>query len=113
MSDVFDKLKILTAADTEPSLTETEIGLLVEMFGTPDSEGRGPKNPEWQPTCDLNAAAAEGWRIKAGKISHEHDVTVDSQDFAASQKFSQCMEMAERYAKKVKGSFSAIEPQRR
>jgi hypothetical protein len=107
MSNIYEHLRILTQADLEPGVTEQELNFLLERFAVIDSEGRSPQNPEWQPTCDLNAAAAEGWRIKAGKFAHQHDVTVDAQDFNASQKHAQCMAMAERFAKKVKASFSS------
>ena len=106
MANIYENLRILTQADVEPGLTEQELNFLIEKFAVEDAEGRSPQNPEWQPTCDLNAAAAEGWRLKAGKLAHQHDVTIDSQNFSASQKHTACMAIAEMYRKKTKASFS-------
>lgn len=54
----------------------------------------------WIPTWDLNFAAAEGWRWKAGKLTAESDFSADSGQFLRSQQYKQCIGMADKYAKK-------------
>jgi hypothetical protein len=76
--------------------------------GATVSEGSG--KPTWQevgavawlPTYDLNQAAAEGWRWKAGKVADLFNFVVDPrQQIDRAQIFEHCLSMAERYAKKV------------
>lgn len=111
MKNIYEKLRTLTQADMEPGLTESEIEQLVQMYSVPDAAGRTPDNPEWEPAIEINLAVANGWRIKAAKLAHQHDATVDSQGFSASQKFTQCMELADTFMKKVKTSFSVTSKQ--
>lgn len=55
----------------------------------------------WQPTYDLNAAAAEAWRLKAGLASGKFGFSSGSEQYNPQQMFDHCMKMAEYYAKKV------------
>ena len=57
----------------------------------------GTADGAWTPTYDLHAAAAEGWRWKAGKIADRFDFSTDQQSFDKSQQFKHCMEMAAFY----------------
>lgn len=58
---------------------------------------QGTTDGAWTPTYDLYAAAAEGWRWKAGKIADAFDFSTDQQNFQRSQKVAQMMKMAEFY----------------
>lgn len=58
----------------------------------------------WDPTYDLNAAAAEGWRWKAAKVAGEFDFGTDQQTFSRSDKHAACLAMADEYRKRVTGS---------
>lgn len=58
----------------------------------------------WQPTYDLDAAAAEGWRWKAGRLSDRFDVAAGDERYQRSQAREACLAMADRYQKKVAGS---------
>jgi hypothetical protein len=55
----------------------------------------------WQPTYDLNAAAAEGWRWKMAKLASGIDFTTDGQSFSKSQAFDHAKAMIEYYASRV------------
>lgn len=49
----------------------------------------------WTATWDLRAAAAEGWRWKAGKVASKYDAaTGNGTDFKRSQQHAMCMQMA-------------------
>lgn len=58
----------------------------------------------WQGTYDLNAAAAEGWRWKAGKCAGRFGFTTDGQSFQRQQVHAHCLEQAAVYQRRVNGS---------
>lgn len=57
----------------------------------------------WAPTWDLNAAAAEGWRIKAGRAAGRFNFTTDGQTFARSQVIAHCRAQERSYRRKIVG----------
>ncbi len=59
MSTPLDNLKLLTAWETEPSLTEIEVERILDNSAVADAEGNSPTNDNWAPSYDLNKAAAE------------------------------------------------------
>lgn len=93
-----DKLKQMTAWDTEPSLSEDELDELLSAAALEDAAGLAPLNEEWTPTYDLNAAAVAGWLIKAGRAA----ATVDepTTGTVTSKIFDNCRAMARIYAGK-------------
>ena len=95
------RLQTMTAHDQDPTLTSAEIDLLLADAKRADSVGRAPTDVSWAPTYDLNAAAAEGWRWKAGKAAHRFDASTDGQSMHRSQIAAACERMARHYAGKV------------
>lgn len=94
-------LETMVAASVNPALSVTEIDQLVGLAKRVDSLGRAPNDPAWEPTWNLDAAAAEGWRWKAAKAAAEFDVSVGAgTSFKRSQKYEHCMTMADRYARR-------------
>ena len=93
-----DKLKLLTAWDVEPALTEDELGDTLAAFALEDANGLAPINEEWTPTYDLNAAAAQAWLIKSARAA----ATVDepTAGVVTSKVFDNCRMMARMYAGK-------------
>ncbi|MBK7932374.1 MAG: hypothetical protein IPK01_02535 [Acidobacteria bacterium] len=93
-----DKLKLLTAWDVEPALTEVELGDTLAAFALEDANGLAPVNEEWTPTYDLNAAAAQAWLIKSARAA----ATVDepTAGVVTSKVFDNCRIMARMYAGK-------------
>jgi hypothetical protein len=55
----------------------------------------------WSPTFDLAAAAAEGWRMKAGLVSDRFRFGNDGDSYDRDQVFAHCVRMAELYEKKA------------
>lgn len=51
----------------------------------------------WQPTYDLNFAAAEGWRWKAGKTTDHVTFGTQGDNYNAEQLHTHCMDMAKYY----------------
>lgn len=99
MTDL-DKLKMMTAWDTEPTLTATELDDLLTAAARYDDAGLSPDDVGWEPTYDLNAAAAQGWLIKAGKASATLEVDPPGSGIYTSQVFENCRRMARIYEAK-------------
>ena len=98
--EALDKLKLMTAWDTEPALTEDELEAMMADNALEDANGLPPPHEEWTPTYDLNAAAAESWLMKAARAA----ATVDepTEGAATSKVFDNCRAMARIYTAKRK-----------
>lgn len=55
----------------------------------------------WSPTYDLAAAAAEGWRMKAGLVSDRFRFADDGDSYDRDQIFAHCVRMADLYEQKA------------
>ena len=55
----------------------------------------------WTPTFDLNAAAAAGWALKAGKAAGRFSFTTDGQTFQRGQVISACHKMERMYRRRI------------
>lgn len=97
-----NKLKQLTAWDAEPTLTEDELTELLAATALEDAAGLAPLHEEWTPTYDLNAAASQGWLIKAARAAALVDEPTAG--VVTSKIFDNCRAMARIYAGKRKMS---------
>jgi hypothetical protein len=97
-----NELKLLTAWDIEPVLTEDELEDLLGTASKEDAAGLAPDDEGWEPTYDLNRAAAKAWLIKAARAS----ATVDepAAGVATSQVFENCLKMARLYSVRRAGT---------
>lgn len=57
----------------------------------------------WAPTWDLNAAAAEAWRIKAGRAAGRFNFTTDGQTFSRAQVAAGCRAQERSFRRKITG----------
>ena len=103
-----ERLKKLTAWDTEPALTEDELDELLTGSALTDKNGFAPLEEEWTPTYDLNSAAATGWLIKAGRASSTTETEPES-FYVTSKIFDNCCRMAKIYRAKGNASLSVAE----
>ena len=104
-----EKLKKLTAWTTEPVLTDVEIDELLAASGLVDAEGNAPSSEDWTPTYDVNAAAAEGWLIKAGRVASTTESEPDSVQ-VTSRVFENCVRMARLYSSRRAASPATRRP---
>lgn len=58
--------------------------------------------------ADLYAAAAEGWRIKAGHVAEWYDVNIDGRGLSREQVFRHCIRMADYYMNSGTGEIRSI-----
>lgn len=91
------QIERLTSAGEDPTLSEDELGALVDLAKRPDAGGLLPADPEWVPTWDLDPAIAHGWRIKAAASAAMFDVNLQGLSFTRSQLYKQCVAQAEAY----------------
>ena len=103
------RIERLTDYNTDPTLGTADISDLLEVAARPDESGyvRSDGTATWTATWDLNAAAAEGWRRKAGKAATRYNFSEDGQSFTRAQIYAHCLSQAEHYASKTLGSFVA------
>lgn len=104
-TDALEILKLYTAWQAEPQLSEPELEVLLERFAIADPDGLPPGDTNWTPTYNLNGAAAEGWRWKAARASELHSSDLDGDRMSADQVFEHCMRMVKLYSR------SAASPQ--
>jgi hypothetical protein len=93
-----DKLKKMTAWDTSPALTDGELDKLLEQSSLADVNGVAPGETGWIETYDMNAAAAAGWLIKAGRASELVEVDPPGSGVVTSKIFDNCRTMARIYS---------------
>jgi hypothetical protein len=103
MESTKEKLKKLTAWDVAPELTDTEIDELLAAAAKKDAEGNAPTSEDWIPTYDVNAAAAAGWLIKAGRAASTTETEPDSVN-VTSRVFANCLRMSRIYSSKRSAS---------
>ena len=94
------RLEAMTAASVEPTLTEDELDQLLDMARRPDVFGALPSDTDWEPTWNLDYAAAVGWHWKAGKVTANFDFSTDGQSFQRSQVWQHCDAMRRYYARR-------------
>lgn len=103
-SEAFLWLQEAVAATDEPVLSDSAVERLLREHATADAYGAEPFSDGWEPTWDLDAAAAAGWQLKAGRVASQHDFNADGVNANRSQMYEHCVTMAERYLERVYGT---------
>ena len=94
-------LKRMTAATREPVLDDADIDALLALASIPDADGLYATDAGWTATYDLNYAAAEGWRWKAGEAASSYAFTMDGDSPERSFLMIRCEKMAKAYRDKI------------
>lgn len=100
LQEATDRLALLVASVEEPILSPANLADLLVLSKRVDEKGLLPTEVGWVPTFDLNAAACEGWRRKAGLASAGYNFTASGKAFARSDIVKHCLDMSKEYAKK-------------
>jgi len=87
------ELEGLVAYNAEPTLSYPELQRLLAGARRADRSGRAPADEGWEGAWDLNAAAARGWEMKAGKAAE-----YQGEERTISQ---HCATMADRFASRM------------
>lgn len=107
------RLTSMTQADTHPQLTSDELDELLALAAIADADGREPGHGSWTPTYSpvlLRDSAAEGWRLKAGKVADAPEqVTADDATVRRGRGlYEHCMAMAAAYGQRSAASLTTI-----
>ncbi len=98
------RLEAMTAAQSAPTLSTDELAMLLESSRVVDATGLAPTAAGYTSTWDLNRAAVEGWRWKAGKVAGSFDFNADGASFNRSQVLAHCEKMIAQYQRRIAGS---------
>lgn len=90
------RLVRMVAATSEPTLTDGEVDDLLAIAARPDADGLERGTAEWVPTWELNSAAAEGWRWKAGKAVGDPGYSADGASWKGMD-VKACLDQAAHY----------------
>lgn len=86
-----------TSGASQPSFPTTQNATVAD--GTVNWQEVG--DDDWVPTYDLNAAAAEGWRLKAGKVVPLYTASAGASRFERAQIYAHCIQQANVYVNKT------------
>ena len=100
------RLRLMVAATSRPTLTDDDLDVVLDSARIRDSAGLWPTETGWDESWDLNAAAAEGWRIKAGQVAGDYTFTADDASYSRGDVLASMERMVSMYAAKVVGSTS-------
>lgn len=98
-----EQLRRMTAEPTEATYSDATIREYIERYPHMDEwseeplDDYGEVNPNWTPTYDLNAAAADIWEEKAAAVAHRMDFSADGGNYSASQQYEQYMKQCRHY----------------
>jgi|GEM_PF-1550192 len=88
---------------SEPALSSADLTALVNACKRADDDGNAPSDDAWAPTYSLNAAIAQGWRIKASRLAMAYDMADDGISRRRSQMIEHCLKMAAEFDKQSIG----------
>lgn len=103
-SEALDKLALMVLADEDPALDAAQVADCLTHARRPDADDLDVTDAGWTPTWDLDAAAAEGWRRKAGIAAARFSFAEDGQRFDRAQIYAHCLGQAEQYARRSMGA---------
>jgi hypothetical protein len=95
-----DRLAELIANDQQPTLSPEALEQILERHRMVDKDGYAPNDVDWIPTYDFNRAAAEGWRLKAGRVAADFNITIEGRQLSRSDLVKQFLQMAKEYARR-------------
>lgn len=98
------KLKLLILDQDDPTLTDAQVVDILAYARRADTDDLDYSDAAWTPTWDLDAAAAEGWRRKAGLAAARFNFAEDGQRFDRAQVYEHCIKQADYYARRSMGS---------
>ena len=103
-AEALTKLKLMVLNTEDPALSDAQVADCLTYARRPDEDDYDYADAEWTPTWDLDAAAAEGWRRKAGIAAARFNFAEDSQRFDRAQIYAHCIQQASEYARRAMGS---------
>lgn len=97
----------MTAEMVTETYTDEDLAEYIESYPVEDKMGEAPlyvdgdgeltTNPDWTPTYDMNAAAADIWVEKAAVLAQDYDYSADGANYSRNQPYEQAMKQARYY----------------
>lgn len=103
-SEALESLALMVLSDEDPTLSGGQLADVLRYARRPDSSDRDYGDSDWEPTWDLDAAAAEGWRRKASLAATRFSFAEDGQRFDRAQIYAHCIAQAGEYARRSMGA---------
>lgn len=103
-------LRDKVAATSRPTLSDDSLSALLDQHPRPDREGRLADDTDWAGSWDLNAAAAEGWRLKGAKVAGDYTFSADGASYNRGDVLANCLAMEQKYAAMSSSVLSIGEP---
>lgn len=91
------RLRRLSQSESDPKLDDGDLADIIELAKIPDRFGVLPSYAGWEPTFDMDRAAADAWETKAAKAAGDHDFQADGASYSASQVAEHCLAQAKMY----------------
>lgn len=99
------QVRRMTAEQTKNTYSDADIQAYIEAHPLTDSYGYSPDdpdglyevNPDWTPTYDLKAAAADIWEEKAALDVENFDFSADGGSYSRAQRYEHAMRQARYY----------------
>lgn len=117
------RLRRMVAEPATDTYTDQILADIVALYPCEDARGEAPQvesettpgtleeNPDWTPTYDLNAAAADVWAEKAGLLSVDFDFSADGGNYHRSQKYLFMMQQSRYYRARRNPSTITLRPE--
>lgn len=107
-----ERLTLMLGGDSRPALSTQNVSDLLDSYAARDTYGLAPVDDGWTPSWRLNAAAAEGWRLKASIVAGDYSFSADDASYSKGDVLAHCLEMEAKYAAMDSGtsSFSDVDP---
>lgn len=98
------RLTYMVAATSRPVLDNAALNLLLDGARTQDGFGLWPADVGWTEGYDLNVAALEGWRWKAGQVAGDFTFSADDASYDKGAVLVNIERMIATYAAKCSGT---------
>lgn len=98
------RVKALAGAAQRPALTDAEVISAIQAHPRVDVDGLQADDPDWSQTWDINAAVADLWATKAGKVAGDFNFSADDARYDKGEVMAKCLAMEAHYAAKAAGS---------
>lgn len=95
---------------SRPTLSDPELGRLLDRYKVADPSERPPTRDDWEGAWALNAAAAEGWRMKAARVAGDFNFSADDASYSKGDVMAHCLEMEQSYRALSIGYMELREP---
>jgi len=104
-SEVRRVRRMIAETSATSAFSDADIAAAISRYPREDARGEAPfrktktasgalaPNPDWMPTYDLHAAAAELWEIKAADLAANYDFAADGGTYHRSQAVDHAMRM--------------------